>query len=628
MTSLLHTAQAGGAGGAPLADLVGGTIVGAALMLIAFAVGGLHRRRRIKWLGALAGHTERVSGLPRWAALPAAVGGASLQIALAGFWWDVATHIDKGRDSGPFGTPAHWPILIGLGGIALAGFLAVVLGCDEDEPSAVKLRGGWSVPLGGILLLACGAFALSGFPLDDTWHRLFGQDVTLWGPTHVLMIGSASLATLAIWTLLVEGRRSARRTGLKPAGGNRRASAVATLIDRARGPMIAGGFLIALSSLQGEFDFGVPQFSLVLHPVMLAVAAACGLVTARIVLGRLGALQAVAFYLVLRVGITAVVAGVFDLSTMHFPLYIAEALLVELVAWRLGTEKPVRLGAVAGALIGTVGFAAEYAWTHVWMPIPWPSTLIGEMLPLALLAALAGGLLGGYIGGTLREPNVVPKLGPAWLAGLAGAAILFAIAFPLPKAESIGARADVTLQNAGSGPNREANATVRISPASAAHDTAWLTATAWQGGGLVVNRLKRVGDGVYETTQPLPLYGNWKSLIRISDGRSLEAIPIYLPADKQIPAKAVPAPAHFTRMFVSDKAILQREAKGGSLALTIPAYLVLALIFLAEFSALAWGLSRLRKVSLGQSVDSEPAKSVKAWVSRHGGPWPARTSAG
>ena len=35
-------------------------------------------------------------------------------------------------------------------------------------------------------------FALVGFPLDDGWHRLFGQDVTLWGPTHLMLIGGAS----------------------------------------------------------------------------------------------------------------------------------------------------------------------------------------------------------------------------------------------------------------------------------------------------------------------------------------------------------------------------------------------------------------------------------------------------
>src|SRR3954464_9763694 len=152
MTSLL--AHVSAPGGAPLQDLLIGNAVGAVLVALAVLVGYLHRTRRIAWLGALAAFSERTSGLPQWSALPAAIGGSSLLLALFGFWWDVATHIDKGRDNGPFGTAAHWPILIGLFGIALAGFLAVVLGCDDDEPTAVKLRGGWSVPLGGILLLA------------------------------------------------------------------------------------------------------------------------------------------------------------------------------------------------------------------------------------------------------------------------------------------------------------------------------------------------------------------------------------------------------------------------------------------------------------------------------------------
>ena len=49
-------------------------------------------------------------------------------------------------------------------------------------------------PVGGLLLFGCGAFALAGFPLDDLWHRMFGQDVTLWGPTHLVMINGAILA--------------------------------------------------------------------------------------------------------------------------------------------------------------------------------------------------------------------------------------------------------------------------------------------------------------------------------------------------------------------------------------------------------------------------------------------------
>jgi hypothetical protein len=594
-------AAAGGAGGAPLTDLIGGAVVGGALALIALALGGMHRTHRIKWLGALAAYSERVSGLPRWAALPAAVGGTALQVALVGFWWDVATHIDNGRDQGPFGTLAHWPIMLGLAGIALAGYLAVVLGCDEDEPTAVKLRGGWSVPLGGLLLLACGGFALTGFPLDDTWHRLFGQDVTLWGPTHVLMIGSASLATIAVWLLLVEGRRSARRRSLPEGRG-----VGGPLLTRMRPVAISGGFLIGLSSLQGEFDFGVPQYALVLHPVMLMVAAATGLVAARIVLGPMGALKAVGFYLFLRCAITLFVGPILGHSTMHFPLYLVEAGLVELAAWRLGTQRPLRLGLVSGALIGTIGLAAEWGWTHVWMPIPWPSTMLAEAAVLAPAAALAGGILGAYIGGTLREPDAPPRIGPAWAAAVAGAVIVACIAFPLPKSGSSDARAAITLRTVDPAPNRTVHATVRVQPASAADETEWLTATVWQGGGLVVNRLHRISEGVYETTQPLPVYGNWKALIRMSTGRALLAVPVYLPADPQIPAKGVPARDQVVRPFIDDGEILQREAKGGALAVVLPAYFLLALIIGGEFAALTWGLRRMRRVAIGRAASDSP----------------------
>ena len=73
-----------------------------------------HRQGRIRWLSALGDFSARVSGFPAWYALPAAVAGISLLVAVTGFYWDVATHIDNGRDPGPFGNAAHFPILIGL----------------------------------------------------------------------------------------------------------------------------------------------------------------------------------------------------------------------------------------------------------------------------------------------------------------------------------------------------------------------------------------------------------------------------------------------------------------------------------------------------------------------------------
>src|SRR5437588_11777077 len=129
---MIFSAASEPAKGASIHDLVIGGAAGAILTILVLWVAQAHRAGRISWLGRLADFSERVSGLPRWCALPSAVVGGSLTIAVFGFYWDVSKHIDTGRDPGPFGTAAHYPILVGLAGIALGGLLAVVLGCPRE----------------------------------------------------------------------------------------------------------------------------------------------------------------------------------------------------------------------------------------------------------------------------------------------------------------------------------------------------------------------------------------------------------------------------------------------------------------------------------------------------------------
>ena len=90
----------------------------------------------------------------------------------------------------------------------------------------------------------------------------------------------------------------------------------------------------------------------------------------------------------------------FGETTPHF-LYLAEAACVELVALVLSTRRPYAFGAVAGGLIGTVGFAAEYAWSHVWMPVPWPENLIADAWLPVLITGIAAGIIGGYLASAL-----------------------------------------------------------------------------------------------------------------------------------------------------------------------------------------------------------------------------------
>jgi hypothetical protein len=179
-------------------------------------------------------------------------------------------------------------------------------------------------------------------------------------------------------------------------------------------------------------------------------------------------------------------------------------------------------------------------------------------------------------------------LGALLVAGLIG--------FGLLTSPQEGVTARVQLQEAAGPGGRHVDATITVDPPAAADDAKWFTATAWQGHGLVVDRLERVRPGVYRTTEAIPVHGNWKALFRLHKDRSLMGVPVFLPNDPAIPAKELPARPAFERAFVRDKDILQREAKPGASGLTALAYGVVVLITLSILGLIAWALVRLATV--------------------------------
>jgi hypothetical protein len=589
MTSTLAAVSAAAAppaGGAELGQIVIATVAAMIVTSALLYLGLGHRSGRVKILQRLADHGEKVSGFPGWVAFPSAVATVSLLTAVFGMYWDISIHIDNGRDPGPLANPAHYFILAGLFGIFSAGFFAMVLPKEKPSTVAVRIGRDWWAPLGGVLICACGAFSLIGFPLDDVWHRLFGQDVTLWGPTHLMLIGGAAMTLVGIAVLSVEGMRAnaASSGSLRELAHTRLARAIA----------LTGGLLLGLSTFQAEFDFGVPQFQLIFQPILLMLAAGVGLVMARVYAGRGAALGAALFFIALRGGLAILVGPVIGQSTPHFPLYIAEALVVEAVALFVSTRKPLAFGLAAGAGIGTVGLAAEWAWSHLWMPLPWPAAVFPEAALLGFAAAIAGATLGAWIG-THLSPEPLERSPLLRRAAVCSAAVVAAlVGYGLYTHSQQGVSARVSLQNVSGGPDhREVEATVRMSPPDAAANANWFDVTAWQGGGLVVDPLKRVADGVYRTTEPIPVHGNWKAMIRLHEGNSLTALPIYLPRDTAIPVGEVPAPDRFTRAFGNEHKLLQREQKGGGPLLVALAYSTVAAIALSLLVLLAWALHRL-----------------------------------
>jgi len=583
------------AGGAALDQVIGATaaaVVISALLLWAIA---RHRSGKTRLLARAADFCGRVGGLPGWAALPSLLVTVSLITALLGMYWDISLHIAQGRDEGPLANPAHYLILAGLFGVFAAGVLAMSLPVGERPgPAAVRLGPNWYAPVGGVLIAAAGAFALLGFPLDDIWHRLFGQDVTLWGPTHLMLIGGAGMTLIGQALLLSEANR-ARRAQSERAGEPAEPDRLMQAGIQVRRIAVMGALLIGLSTFQGEFDFGVPQFQEIFHPMLISIAAGMALVAARIWIGVGGALGAAVFFLAIRGWVSLMVGPVFGEPMPVLPLYLGSALAVEAAGLALGRHRPLALGAVSGFLVGTVGFASEWGWSHLVMPFPWTAELLPEGLVVSVVAGVAGGLVGGLMAAGLRGELPRPAVSRIAFGGsLAAVAVLVGVG--LATSQPGGVSATVTLDETSPPPQREALATVQLHPADAAADAKWLNITSWQGGGLALDRLRQVEPGIYRSSRPVPLYGNWKTLVRLHRDNTLMGVPIFLPADVAIPVPEVPAEPEFTRPATSEETILQRELRRDvpPSLFTIATLVVLA-IALAFVAALAWGVARIAR---------------------------------
>jgi len=134
---------------------------------------------------------------------------ALLLAKLAGGWglgWDIRWHVLIGRDS--FWIPPHVltyasvtaAVLVAFGVVARETWLARGGRAPADT---VRVAGMVGTP--GFHLVWLGmALTILAAPIDDLWHRLFGIDVTLWSPPHLLGLAGAQVSTLALLIVPLE----------------------------------------------------------------------------------------------------------------------------------------------------------------------------------------------------------------------------------------------------------------------------------------------------------------------------------------------------------------------------------------------------------------------------------------
>ncbi len=493
---------------------------------------------------------ERLTRIPGWAAAMVGTATFGLLVAGIGFYSDVRWHVSLGRDDQLFTAP-HTAIVLGLMLIMGSAFLG------EFFANATKANVGWKVfgiriPYSALAMGLIGMCALAGFPMDELWHRQYGIDVTMWSPTHLLMIVGASVSPLASWLALGEA-------GVRPEIG-RWATGVHVAV---------GSFaLLGLTSVQGEFAFGVPQFQQLYHPVLYALAAGFGL-TAITLVSRWWPAPLVVAAIGVLVGAGDQFVSAESSRPRSASLYFVAGIAVALMARFVGTERRLRFAVTSGIAVGTVGLAGEWLWSQAGHQ-QWGPSLLPEAPILAIVTGVAAATLGVGFAAAVRREAI--GLRPQVLAG-AGMVLLAALAIPLPR-PGLDAKADITVERADGGVHIEA----KLTPADTAKDARWFQSIAWQGGGFISSEMVPTDEpGVYRTEDPVPASDDWKTMLRLHRGASMVAIPIWMPADPEIDAPEVPAVSK-SAAFRTEQRYLLREQNGqdGPAWFALAVYLVLA----------------------------------------------------
>lgn len=269
-----------------------------------------------------------------------ALGANALE--LAGVYWDVGWHHARGRET--FWSPPHIAI---YAGVALALLVASVgmLG------AAGRWRAYRAAAMGPLVQVLAA-------PVDELWHRLFGQDVSIWSPPHLLGILGGMVGVLG-WILAVS-----------PGGGRAREAASPGIAGALAVLLLAGG-LFAL----GEYDHDQASRGPWLYPTLTGLLAPWILVAARGWLGWRWAGTGVALgYTAVRWGLAGAVWAV-GLPWMGVPPLIV-------VAAYVGDR--VMLGGpagIAGAAFGVAFTITDYPLTlhlsgRAWGAGAWVGTLV------------------------------------------------------------------------------------------------------------------------------------------------------------------------------------------------------------------------------------------------------------
>jgi hypothetical protein len=307
-------------------------------------------------------------------------------LGLLGLYWDIAWHIDLGRDS--FFSAPHLLLYASMLTVLVMGLYGLVR--DRRTSPYHLTRGAWSLHPGALVVAIGALVLLISAPLDDLWHRLYGADITLWGPMHLIMFTGLLVANIG---------------GLICTAVERQLTQERQRLFEIMSLFFAGTSLAWLVALTGEYEFNVSFFLTLFHPIVLA-----GLTSFALVLvaslsphrwsATIIALGFTVFRVLLALWLMMTASlGMGGYTRPMIPLLLVSAVVVDLL---VAKARPAWLvGAVAGlatllvnALL--IGLQDANSWT--------PTILLNALVPVLVLASLAG-VAGAWVATALRAPQ-------------------------------------------------------------------------------------------------------------------------------------------------------------------------------------------------------------------------------
>ena len=326
----------------------------------------------------------RVLDLWNMGVLPAMALGALS--GLIGTYWDIAWHIDKGRDS--FFSPPHNFIYLSLG-ISLFVSLYALLGDRRETPLHLSI-GRLNVHSGVLLMALSSMFVLLFAPADELWHRFFGADVTVWAPMH--LIGLMAITMLNFGGLVTAWVERALSKG----------TARKHLFERVA-IFFAVVLLGDLMLLLAEYEYNVPAFPMYWHPLLLAGFPVFVLVLA----AKLKPFPWSATWVALLFSALRLFLAGWLMVTAGFGLAgVTRPMIPMLVIAGFAADFMIRCGFpiwFTGLVVGITSVASSYPIILLgsinWYP---QAVLIG--LPLGLLLAIVMAYMGAGVARVL-EPN-------------------------------------------------------------------------------------------------------------------------------------------------------------------------------------------------------------------------------